>query len=182
MKNLFLVLLLLIPFSFVSCEDDPCEDVECVNGACANGECNCEEGWEGSDCSVQTAPANIILSEIVVREFPPTREDGGSWDLDSGADLFVELSQGGTILHTSSEIYDNADHETDHSFSVSPTVSLDPTKTYLLEFFDDDGINGAESLGGIEFVPYNANNGFPSMMEVNAGEHGAGLRLSYTFD
>ncbi|MEM6345001.1 MAG: hypothetical protein AAF927_14010 [Bacteroidota bacterium] len=46
----------LLLFSLTACPSSPCEGVNCANGSCdeITGLCNCEEGFEGADCSTST--------------------------------------------------------------------------------------------------------------------------------
>lgn len=61
-KLSFLLLLVLLVFTFFSCRDQ-CKDVVCLNGgACQDGDCICPSGFSGKNCEITNTPdpcANI---------------------------------------------------------------------------------------------------------------------------
>ncbi|MEY4926520.1 MAG: Tenascin domain [Bacteroidota bacterium] len=56
MKHFFYFSLFLSSLCFVAtgCTVDPCKDKNCHSGACTDGTCKCNEGYQGTDCSVET--------------------------------------------------------------------------------------------------------------------------------
>lgn len=74
----------------------PCEEVDCSDqGYCLHGSCICDEGFVGDDCETPTAPTDIYIDQIIIRDYPIYR-NGVGWDsLLSGPyflpDLQVQL-------------------------------------------------------------------------------------------
>ena len=56
MKNLFVLCNFLLLLLLSSCGDsDPCEDKSCSNnGTCIEGDCQCEEGYQGENCEIES--------------------------------------------------------------------------------------------------------------------------------
>ncbi|MBL6876455.1 MAG: hypothetical protein ISR01_06650 [Chitinophagales bacterium] len=50
MKNLIPVFFMIL--LALSCNKDKCADLNCNFGTCVEGSCECDEGFEGDDCSV----------------------------------------------------------------------------------------------------------------------------------
>jgi PKD repeat protein len=150
--------------------EDPCANITCLNGGyCANGSCVCHNGYNGSDCSSQVTPSKLILSKIQIIKFPST-DNGAGWDLTSGADIYPELSLGSTIVWSSQTFYENADPSNVYEFDVNPTFDLtSPTSQYSISLYDYDDTSADDFMGGINFSPYSATNGFPSIIELDAG-------------
>lgn len=53
MKSLNLFFLVLFTLLLQTYCTDPCKEVNCNNGSCVEGICNCDEGYEGEDCSTR---------------------------------------------------------------------------------------------------------------------------------
>lgn len=188
MKNLIFLKVILLSFTLVfmsSCEeDDPCELVVCLNdGVCVNGTCDCEEGFSGPDCSDQITPSAIKITNIKVIRFPATRDNGSSWDLTNGADIYVTLDYDNNNIYTHPDRFENADGTT--TFDFVPDVNLNmenPTDMYVISLFDDDGIEADDFLGGIQFTPYSNDNKFPDILNLDAnGLVAFELTVEYTF-
>ncbi len=168
-----------------SCDnDDPCDGIICENGGvCVNGACDCPEGYTGPDCSNQQTPSTIRVTNIKVTRFPATDSNGGGWDLLSGADIFV------TIHYNNNEVYEhptfiqNADPGVDHNFSPSINLNLtNPTSAYVISLYDFDDFDPDDFIGGIEFTPYSNNNGFPTILTLDAnGTVAFELTMTYSF-
>lgn len=54
--NSWIIVVLSICMMALGCKQDPCEGLECLNGTCNEGlgVCNCLDGYEGTDCSVES--------------------------------------------------------------------------------------------------------------------------------
>lgn len=161
-KSCFFLLLLLL----ASCEKntppespkDPCENVTCLNGgACVDGSCNCPTAWTGPDCSWERIPQKMKYGKIKITAFPPT-DNGAGWDLTSGPDVYLRISRGNTVLHTTNYVQNlSGQHEWVVNFDIDY-----PTETYSIAAYDyDDGLTDDDFLGGISFVPYLSGQKFP---------------------
>lgn len=182
MKYLIFSLSLFFLTFLASCKKDPCKNIVCENGGiCVNGTCDCPEGYEGPSCGDQVTPDVIRLSSIKVTSFPPT-DNGAGWDLTSGADIYVVLSKGNTVLFNSSTYYQNASETQTYDFNVNGWIDLDdPNSTYNIRLFDYDDFDADDFMGGYNFVPYSSTNGFPSTLALGNGQLVFELEISYTF-
>ena len=168
------VITLLMTATFLnSCKKenpDPCEGVTCLNGGyCTNGECVCPQGYGGADCSQQITPSKIRITKIEVTRFPATNS-GAGWDLSSGPDIYPELSKSSYLLWRSSIYYQNADPSVIYSFEINPVVDLNqPNDQYSITLYDYDDFSASDFMGRINFTPYWSNNGFPSIINIDAG-------------
>lgn len=152
-------------------ETDPCDNVTCLNGGyCANGDCVCPQGYGGSDCSQQIIPSKIRISKIEVTKFPATDNDGAGWDVASGPDIQPEILLAGNTIWKSNEYYQNADPSQNYSFELNPVVDLtNPQSQYSIRLYDYDDFSVSDFMGGINFVPYSNTNGFPTVIDLDAG-------------
>jgi len=165
-------------------EDDPCELITCLNsGTCVNGACDCAEGFSGLDCSNQITPTSIKITNIRVTRFPPTDVNGSGWDLTSGADIYVSMNYDNENIYRHSTVVENASSSLNYDFVPEMNLNLaNPTDTYSISVFDDDGIQADDFLGGIEFTPYSNNNGFPTILSLDAnGAVAFELTVEYSF-
>jgi hypothetical protein len=158
-------------YSGAQCEVfDPCYNVVCLNGGtCVNGQCNCPEGYTGADCSQQVTPSKIRVTKIEITKFPAT-DNGAGWDLTSGPDIYPSIYKGSTELYSPTSFNQNADPSLTYSFDVSPVLDLnDPQDQYQIELYDYDDFDADDFMGGIIFTPYSNNNGFPEIIDLDAG-------------
>ena len=119
---------------------DPCDDIRCLNGGtCNDGDCDCPEGYDGEYCQYQLTPYKIRISKIIINKFPVLDSDGGSWDLGSGADLYISLldDQNNTVW-TSPTYFEDATDE-NYLFEPNPYIDLDePENLFKIQLLDYD--------------------------------------------
>lgn len=157
-------------YSGTNCETyDACYNVTCLNGGvCINGDCDCADGYSGPSCADQITPSRIRISKIDVTRFPATETGGGGWDLTSGPDIYVVLFKGDVNVWTSPIYYENAS-QTSYSFEINPPYDISsPNDQYTIRLYDWDSSDADDYMGGIIFYPYNSNNGFPSVLDIDA--------------
>lgn len=182
-------LLTLLMMSFVliglSCkDDDPCDGIVCLNGGnCANGLCNCPEGYSGSDCSIEEAPAAVLIKSIEVIRFPATDNTGAGWDLTSGADLTFSV-----YTASGSTVYEHGYHYEDVTNSTVTwsdlNISLQDPKNirYVISLYDYDALDLDDFMGGIEANFYQPGAGFPTKITLDAnGPVAYEVSLDYVF-
>ena len=99
LRNFFgLSVILLIGFGFFSCDGDPgpCEDLDCgIHGTCIengnNATCECETGWEGTNCDVETdgnGGGPKLVAEILIK-----KKFGGNFLNNEGCLLVLGSTQ-----------------------------------------------------------------------------------------
>ncbi|MCG8332219.1 MAG: hypothetical protein MI974_31325 [Chitinophagales bacterium] len=161
MRNAYLMLLLSV-FLFATCskEDDsppdPCEGIVCENGgSCVNGVCDCLEGWEGADCTEVATPSAITINSITVTRFPPTRDNGGSWDFTDGPDLIVRLAQLSNVLYESDYFFEDAVFGEEYLYTTNIRIT-DVQAEYVITLLDSDTFGDDEFMGGYTFRLFNS--------------------------
>jgi hypothetical protein len=194
MKNLNTLFLLLGLFVIIGCNKDenenpntpdPCEGVTCLNdGECANGECNCPEGFGGSDCSVVQTPTTMRITKIVVQSFPPTAENGGGWDTNSGADLFPVVIYGSFALYNfeDNEIV-NASPSGSNTFVPTAPIEINfPDEANIVRLYDKDGFaNDDDYISGIEYTPFLEFLLFPEVRTLEVENTIIDIHFTYQF-
>lgn len=184
MKKTFFLLMLMTTIFSCSKEVDPCEGIICENGgSCFNGVCECTDSYEGAACQNEKIPASITITSITVTRMP-SNNGGLNWDVLNGPDLiifFYKQSNDGTILDRTSVI-ENADTNQSYTFSNLSFKATTPDERYVIRLFDSDG-NADDFMGGVNFVPYKSNQGFPTGYILDADDNVAfDVEISYEFD
>lgn len=188
MKNYSILVLFFLSINLLfysSCvKDDPCDLITCLNGGfCVNGECDCPEGFTGPDCSNQQTPTSIRITNIEVTRLPATKANGAGWDLNSGADIYVQMLYNNNNIYEHSTYYENVNSSQNYSFQPNTNLNLtNPTNRYVIRLYDYDSLDADDFMGGIEFTPYTSNNGFPNKVILDAnGDVAFELTYQYTF-
>ncbi|GAB4261720.1 MAG: hypothetical protein Kow0027_29260 [Saprospiraceae bacterium] len=127
-------------------------------------------------------PSKIRVTNIRVTKFPAT-DNGAGWDLTSGPDIYVTMSYNGSLIYDSPSFYQNADPSQVYDFMPNSNLNLtNPTDTYEIDLYDFDDLDADDFMGGIQFVPYQDGNHFPSKLIIDAGGKVAfELSVVYTF-
>lgn len=174
-----LILLTLSLLLGISCKKDPqeklCDGIICNNGGtCVNGACECPPQFEGPSCSQEVIPIKMKVATISLTNFPPTAAGGAGWDTFDGADVFLQILKGGTVVFESGYVENlTGDFEFLADFEFS-----DPTATYLLAVYDYDfGITSDDFIGGISFTPYRPGEKFPTSYPITC----SGCAVAFNF-
>lgn len=182
--SLKILAFLLLSISFSCDKDEVCELINCENGGtCINGSCNCTAGYTGGNCSQQIVPSSIRITKITVLRFPSTNENGETWDLGNGADIYVALGFQDSLLYEYPSHIENASPIIPHDFIMTDDWRIrNPNDRYTVALFDFDDLDPIEFMGGVEFSPYNSTNKFPAKITVDAeGTIAFELSLEYSF-
>lgn len=155
-----------------------------VNFSCSktdDGDEHCPIGYTGSNCDVQITPDSVIITKIEVIRFPALNAQFQSWDSAGNPDIYVQILQNDELLWTSSNVHQNAKAGNVYRFIPSDTLALnDPLGQYAIYLFDEDDDGESEIMGGINFISYSSDNGFPELMILDdGGEVAFGLSLEY---
>lgn len=153
-----------------------------LNFSCSKtetGDEHCPEGFTGKNCDVQITPDSIYVTKINIIRFPATNIPGQSWDSTSRADIFVQVRQNNEEIWRSQLVFINALPNTHYIFKPDTLVLTDQMAQYAIYLFDQDD-NGDEYMGGINFISYTENNGFPEQLILDDGsELAVELDLEY---
>ncbi len=157
-----------------------------INFACSkteNGDEHCPEGYTGKNCDVQIIPDSIFIKSINIVRFPATNIPGQSWDPDSDADIFVQVRQNNEEIWTSTKVYGNAAPDTNYIFRADTLSLVDQMAQYAIHLYDLDDAGEIEYMGGINFISYSENNGFPELLILDDGsEVAVELSLEYSWE
>lgn len=183
MKKILALLIFALTLFTCNKEDDPCSGITCENGGvCINGACDCPERYTGPDCSDQVTPVRIIIKNITVENFPPTEPNGAGWDLLDGADIYIQVYKGNAEIYTSPTFYEDANPNLRYTFVPSNFLSFDaPKDRYSILLYDYDDFDADDFMGGIEFTPYDNQNGFPATLSVELGQIKFEMEVEYQF-
>lgn len=156
-----------------------------VNFACSKtetGDEHCPEGYSGKNCDEQITPDSIYITKIKVNRFPATNLLGHNWDTTDNADIFVEVWQNNEDIWSSEVVFENAANNITYTFIPTDTLALtDHMAQYAIHLFDKDE-STADHMGGINFISYAHNNGFPELFTLyDGGEVEFELTLEYSW-
>lgn len=157
MKNLHLSNLLILTLLFLSISCSKTED----------GDEHCPEGYTGKNCDIQITPDSVIITKVKVLRFPASNIQDEDWDETSNADIYIQVWQNNEQIWSSTMIYANAISDTGIQYSFLPvdTIALtDPLSQYAIQLYDQDDDSEDDYMGGINFISYSHNNGFPELM------------------
>lgn len=155
-----------------------------INFSCSKtetGDEHCPEGYTGKNCDVQITPDSVFVTKINIVRFPPTNIPGQSWDTINDPDIFVQLRQNNVEIWRSEIVFVNASPDTNYIFKTDTLVLTDQMAQYAIHLYDQDD-NSDEYMGGINFLSYTDNNGFPELLIIDDGsEVAAELSMEYSW-
>jgi len=193
------VFILVLFFSSCSSDssDDGCTPITCLNGGISNSNCGCDcpQGFTGSNCSTQMAPAKILISQIKVKNFPNKKPDGiTTWDSFpltpsfNNPDIFPFLTLGSISLFQGAAFQDvisNGNGTDNFTWIPSTPIQIVAINSqFTLVLYDEDaGIPGYEIMGGFNFNLYNSTGGFPTTLVLSnpSSPYRFELTLSYVW-
>jgi hypothetical protein len=147
-------------------------------------EITCPSGFYGESCTIQKTPSKIIVNKIEITRFPATDQNGAGWDLSSGADIFPVISKVGNKIWESPTYIQNADANSQHTFTLSPSVDLlNPESIYTMSLYDFDELDPNDLIGLETFVPYySTTNNFPETIQFTGNTIDYKLYVTYVFN
>jgi hypothetical protein len=146
-----------------------------------DGSCDCPERYTGSDCSEQKTPDKMEIRSIKVTNFPENNEST-TWDIADGPDLYFRLYEGELPLAQPVIPVDDADQLQDHYFFVSNIFMKNVLNEHSLQLRDFDPEDDDDILGEVKFIPYQTNNGFPSVITWDNGSIAFTVEVDYIYN
>lgn len=173
--------------SLISC--DPCTGVNCgEHGECESGDCFCAPDFEGPNCDQEKIPDTILIVGIRITKHPISKEDGSSWDPDSGPDLSLDLfnESDNDILFQGPTLFENTLRSEAPFFKCRVGIS-DFESTQLIRVYDVDEGAELERVGDVTFNLWKTirGSGFPRSSPGISNEDGTvetRLSLQYVFN
>lgn len=158
-----------------------------LNFSCSkteDGDEHCPEGWTGKNCDVQVTPDSVFVTKIIVSRFLATNIQGQSWDATSDADIFVQIWKNNEQVWSSTMVHQNATSDTNYIFIPETTLALtDPLAQYSIQLYDQDNASEDDYMGGINFISYFNDNGFPELLILDdGGDVAFELSLEYSWE
>ncbi|MBC8046129.1 MAG: hypothetical protein H7Y00_04990 [Fimbriimonadaceae bacterium] len=146
---------------------------------------DCPQGYTGSDCDIQIAPASITLNSVDVTDFPDAKSDGSGWDDSNGPDIYFKLYRNDSEIFTSDTKSDVL-VTTDLIFTDGMPFNIaNVDDDYTISFFDEDGLLDAnDEMGSFVFDMYSSLNSFPDVIHIeNPGgsEFDINIHVDYNF-
>tara|TARA_B100001109_G_scaffold255795_1_gene260924 strand:- start:7632 stop:8216 length:585 start_codon:yes stop_codon:yes gene_type:complete len=163
----------LCAFSFFSCSYDqnPCYEINCEkNEVCIDGNC-VKLTSDNKDFYFfsQPEPDTIVLSEFYIERIPELRANGLSWDSGSFPDVYIQILQNGKIIYATPNSIQNLNNSLlPLKLNIpNPFEITDINKVISINFYDDDGNNFDEFMGGVTFNPYQEE--YPDSIQADLG-------------
>lgn len=106
-------------------------------------------------CKKEKTPEAMTITEIRINSFPAT-DAGAGWDLTSGADLYIQVTDAnGNVLFDSPTYFENATGTSTLTFTPSASINLNcPLCEYGLRLYDLDDLDADDLIGSYSFTPY----------------------------
>lgn len=138
-------------------------------------------------CQKEKTPTTMTITGVRITQFPSTDAGGASWDLGSGADLYVQITNSsGTVLFDSDYFEDAVSGGTGSGYLYTPTSPVNitcPTCQYTLSLYDYDELDADDFIGSYSFRPYTAgdNEENSSSQAVLYSASGAAFAVNFTY-
>ena len=111
------------------------------------------------------APTSVTITSLKLYRFPETPASGGSWDTYGKPDIYFTITDRNetTTYYTSPVKEDVMNYDCPLTYSTIYCSLSNLASTYLISFYDDDGVLGNNDyMGGCLWTPATANDNYAS--------------------
>lgn len=133
-------------------------------------------------CVKEKTPTSMKITKIRVIDFPMTDSTGATWDVGSGAELYVQIKDesGNTVFDSPGYLPDAPDNTT-INYTPDSSVDIDcPTCQYTLYLYDYDDLDADDLVGNLSFMPFPEGSN-PKNDEIKA-VYFSGNNVAFEFD
>jgi hypothetical protein len=160
MKAIYLVLLLVLGYSFSSCEKD--------------------------DPQPQRIPRAISITGIELLKYPASKADGSGWDFSTGPDIFMTISRGNLAnnIDRVTTVFNNASPNGIISFTMLNSFTInDLSSIWTIGAYDSDDFDPDDFIAGGGFAPIDHQDDLPSTLTLTTpdGSYSTKLYLTWNF-
>ena len=198
MKKSFLksIIGLIMIVLVLSCSSDsdsstPCTPIACLNGGVSNSNCgcNCPAGYSGNNCSTQLTPTQILISKVVISNFPATKPNGTSWDfnpvnpINNNPDLYlVFINSTQTYFNSVNNRFDDAIAGNQYTYNfTTPVIITSVNNLHNITLYNYNTSGADDEMGSVTFTPYSNTNNFPSIIIVTDNVNGFQAQFHVTY-
>lgn len=136
--------------------------------------CKKEEVTPTSNESEVKSYTNFKITSVVVNTIPFNDNDGGSWDISSGPDLYFKLIDGNSTLYSKGTVYNDISSQSlPLGWNLPKAFEINNINTtYFIELYDHDDIDSDDYIGYVSFLPYLYSDSYPSsiVLEKNGSK------------
>jgi hypothetical protein len=157
-------------------------------GCSSDDSSDCPQGLTGSDCNTKITPSKMIITKIVIKNYPLLKESFEFWDTgedNSGVepDILVAMSFGNQTIYNNEYLSDADGSEI--SFTINPPLELAEINENIvgLSILDYDGsIENSEFMAGVLFQLYSTQGtDFPAVITVTDSSRPFSADLHVTY-
>jgi hypothetical protein len=164
---------------------DSCYGVVCLNGGiCNNGICECAPGFGGADCSAIIDPVFMVVTKIVLQDFPEKNANGGYWDgVNDAPDVLMTIDDEvhATLTEFVTGILPNCVAPlTFDSDEGLPVTLTDLNKVHTIGTWDNDGAHD-QLMDDKTFTPIYHAFGLPSIVHLSAFHWSCDLYVEWKY-
>jgi len=128
-------------------------------------------------------PKAMAITGIDVLQYPMSKSSGSGWDLTTGPDIFVSITQG-TSVSSSDDVTGYHLNATGGALSYTlsnPYTINSLSSSWSIGIFDADDFDPDDYMGGIVFTPEDYKSGLPSSFSLSVGDVQFRLHVTWNF-
>lgn len=159
-KVIYFVLLTILGYSFASCKKE--------------------------DTKTQLVPRAISITGIDLLKYPAAKPNGSGWDLSTGPDIFMTISQGNTANNSDrvTTIFNNATRNGTISFTMlNNGFTINNLSTiWSIGAYDSDDFDPDDFIAGGGFMPSDYQEDLPSTLTFTSSDGSYSVKLYLTWN
>lgn len=131
--------------------------------------------------TVSITPGNVYLRQITINQIPFNDSQGAGWDLTTGPDVYIDVVSGGTIVVSSSVVYDVTQSQLPIQYTLSNPYQISNwSQQYRIDIWDYDDLSNDDYIGSVNFTINGINqaNNYPTTSTIQNGQ----VRVTLTLD
>jgi len=151
---------------------------------------NCPLGYSGVNCGVQKKPISIMISKVVITNFPAFKPNGSTWDsgflnpISNNPDIYLLFINSSYLVYfnTSANRFNDAVAGTQYTYTFATPISItDVNILHNITLYNYNPSSPDDEMGSINFTPYSNSNGFPSIITQTNGANTFQVKFYVTY-
>lgn len=144
---------------------------------------SCQKDDDNISPQPKLEPRAMSITRMDILKFPAAKPSGSGWDLTTGPDIFITLSEGSTAYASDrvTTIDNNVSGGTASFTLNNPYIINDLHKYWTVGAYDSDSFDADDFISAGRFVPYDQKDGLPQSFTLGNDDFAVTFYVTWNF-